>query len=232
MREIRCIVTDDEPIARKGLCGYVEKVPFLKLAGTCEDALQLSVMLKSERPDLLFLDIEMPFVSGIDFLSGITDAPQVIITTAYEQYAIKGYELDVADYLLKPISFERFLQSVNKVYARIDAQIPDEEGYIFVKSNGLLKKLFFDDILFIEGLENYVLVYTVSSKEVVHVTLKNLSLSLPEERFLQVHRSYIVNKKKVDAIEGNMVCIGEKRISVSRSFRASVFASLLGNHLL
>ena len=138
----------------------------------------------------------------------------------------------MADYLLKPISFERFLQSVNKVYARIDAQIPDEEGYIFVKSNGLLKKLFFDDILFIEGLENYVLVYTVSSKEVVHVTLKNLSLSLPEERFLQVHRSYIVNKKKVDAIEGNMVCIGEKRISVSRSFRASVFASLLGNHLL
>ena len=233
MREIRCIVTDDEPIARKGLCGYVEKVPFLKLVGTCEDALQLSAMLKSERPDLLFLDIEMPFISGIDFLSGITDAPQVIITTAYEQYAIKGYELDVADYLLKPISFERFLQSVNKVYARIDAQIPDEEGYIFVKSNGLLKKLFFDDILFIEGLENYVLVYTVSSKEVVvHVTLKNLSLSLPEERFLQVHRSYIVNKKKVDAIEGNMVCIGEKRISVSRSFRASVFASLLGNHLL
>ena len=232
MREIRCIVTDDEPIARKGLCGYVEKVPFLKLAGTCEDALQLSAMLKSERPDLLFLDIEMPFISGIDFLSGITDAPQVIITTAYEQYAIKGYELDVADYLLKPISFERFLQSVNKVYARIDAQIPDEEGYIFVKSNGLLKKLFFDDILFIEGLENYVLVYTVSSKEVVHVTLKILSLSLPEERFLQVHRSYIVNKKKVDAIEGNMVCIGEKRISVSRSFRASVFASLLGNHLL
>ena len=89
MREIRCIVTDDEPIARKGLCGYVEKVPFLKLVGTCEDALQLSAMLKSERPDLLFLDIEMPFISGIDFLSGITDAPQVIITTAYEQYAIK-----------------------------------------------------------------------------------------------------------------------------------------------
>lgn len=233
MREIRCIITDDEPIARKGLCGYVEKVPFLKLAGTCEDALQLSAMLKSEKPDLLFLDIEMPFISGIDFLSGIADAPQVILTTAYEQYVIKGYELDVADYLLKPIPFERFLQAVNKVYDRIDKKrIPDEEGYIFVKSNGLLKKLFFDDILFIEGLENYVLVYTVSSKEVVHVTLKNLSLSLPEERFLQVHRSYIVNKKKVDAIEGNMVCIGEKRISVSRSFRASVFASLLGNHLL
>lgn len=233
MRQISCIITDDEPIARKGLRKYVEKVAFLKLAGECEDALQLSGMLKSEKPELLFLDIEMPYISGIDFLAGIAHPPKVIITTAYEQYAIKGYELDVADYLLKPISFERFLQAVNKVYDRIERERkPDGEQYIFVKSNGLLKKVFLDDILFAEGMENYVLIHTRDSKEVVHATLKSLTDSLPKDTFIQVHRSYIVNRTKVEAIEGNTINIGKTRIPVSRNYRESVFAALLGNRLL
>lgn len=231
--EIKCIITDDEPLARKGLREYVEDVDFLLLTGECENAMQLNTMLKSTQPDLLFLDIEMPRMSGLELLSTLQNPPKVIITSAYERYALKGYEFDVVDYLLKPISFDRFLKAVNKVHDLIEKELKSEtDGYVFVKSDKQLIKILLKDILFIESLENYVIIYTESSKEIIYTTLKHIAESLPGEDFLQVHRSYIVNTGQVKAIEGNMLKIGTHKIPVARNLRDKVYNYILNNRLI
>lgn len=215
--KIKCIITDDEPVAREGLQSYVEKVDFLALTGVCEDAIQLNTLLKTEQPDLLFLDIEMPYLSGLDLLATLSNPPKVIITSAYEQYALKGYELDVTDYLLKPISFERFLKAVNKVHDLLQKETaPAAEEFLFVKSDKQMKKVFLKDILFIEGLENYICIYTASDKILVHSTMKNIYNSLPESDFIQTHRSFIVNIHHVSLIEGNILNIAGHEIPIAR----------------
>jgi YesN/AraC family two-component response regulator len=154
MVKIRCIITDDEPMARKGLQGYIEKIDFLELVAVCEDGIQLGNVLKEQPADLIFLDIEMPYLSGLELLSGLTNPPKVIIVSAYEQYALKGYELDVVDYLLKPVSFERFMKAVNKVYDWYVKEKPDESQptSIFVKTTLKYEKVDFADILFVDAL--------------------------------------------------------------------------------
>lgn len=232
MNNIRCIITDDEPVARKGLQSYVEKVDFLTLTGVCEDAIQLNTLLKTERPDLLFLDIEMPYLSGLDLLAALENPPKVIITSAYEQYALKGYELDVTDYLLKPISFERFLKAVNKVHGLLQKEAPSGgEEFFFVKSDKQMIKVFFKDILFVEGLENYVSIYTLSEKILVHSTMKNILKTLPEKIFIQTHRSYIVNINHVNLIEGNVLNVARHEIPVARNYRETVYARIIKNPL-
>ena len=231
--KIKCIITDDEPLARKGLREYIEDIDFLLLIGECENAMQLNSMLKDTQVDLLFLDIEMPRISGLDLLSSLQDPPKVIITSAYEQYALKGYEFDVADYLLKPISFERFLKAVNKIHDQMEKESKSEtDKYIFVKSDKQLKKILLKDILFVESLENYVILYTESSKEVIYVTLKHIAESLPPDVFLQVHRSYIINAEHVSAIEGNMLKIGTHKIPVARNLREKIYNFILNNRLI
>lgn len=230
--KIKCIITDDEPVAREGLQSYVEKVDFLALTGVCEDAIQLNTFLKTEQPDLLFLDIEMPYLSGLDLLATLSNPPKVIITSAYEQYALKGYELDVTDYLLKPISFERFLKAVNKVHdLLLKETAPAAEEFLFVKSDKQMKKVFLKDILFIEGLENYICIYTASDKILVHSTMKNIYNSLPESDFIQTHRSFIVNIHHVSLIEGNILNIAGHEIPVARNYRETVFARIIKNPL-
>lgn len=231
--EIKCIITDDEPIARKGLRSYIEKIDFLTLTGECEDAIQLNTMLKTAQPDLLFLDIEMPHISGIELLSSIHNPPKVIIISAYEQYALKGYELDVVDYLLKPVSFERFLKAVNKVHDLLEKETKNTgEKYVFVKSDKQLKKILLKEILFIESMENYITIYTTSSKEIVYTTLKHMLDSLPGENFLQVHRSYITNIEHIKSIEGNLLNIGIHKVPVARNLRDKVFDIILNNRLI
>ena len=230
--KIKCIITDDEPVAREGLQSYVEKVDFLALTGVCEDAIQLNTLLKTEQPDLLFLDIEMPYLSGLDLLATLSNPPKVIITSAYEQYALKGYELDVTDYLLKPISFERFLKAANKVHdLLLKETAPAAEEFLFVKSDKQMKKVFLKDILFIEGLENYICIYTASDKILVHSTMKNIYNSLPESDFIQTHRSFIVNIHHVSLIEGNILNIAGHEIPVARNYRETVFARIIKNPL-
>lgn len=230
--KIKCIITDDEPVAREGLQSYVEKVDFLALTGVCEDAIQLNTFLKTEQPDLLFLDIEMPYLSGLDLLATLSNPPKVIITSAYEQYALKGYELDVTDYLLKPISFERFLKAVNKVHdLLLKETAPAAEEFLFVKSDKQMKKVFLKDILFIEGLENYICIYTASDKILVHSTMKNIYNSLPESDFIQTHRSFIVNIHHVSLIEGNILNIAGHEIPVARNYRETVFTRIIKNPL-
>lgn len=230
--KIKCVITDDEPVAREGLQSYVEKVDFLTLTGVCEDAIQLNTLLKTEQPDLLFLDIEMPYLSGLDLLATLSNPPKVIITSAYEQYALKGYELDVTDYLLKPISFERFLKAVNKVHDLLQKETALAVAeFLFVKSDKQMKKVFLKDILFIEGLENYICIYTASDKILVHSTMKNIYNSLPESDFIQTHRSFIVNIHHVSLIEGNILNIAGHEIPVARNYRETVFARIIKNPL-
>lgn len=230
--KIRCIITDDEPMARKGLRGYIEKIDFLTLVGECEDAIQLNTMLKSQAVDLIFLDIEMPEMTGLDLLSNLMHSPKVIIVSAYEQYALKGYEFEVVDYLLKPVSFDRFLKAVNRVHDLLQKEQKEEDNYIFVKSDKQLKKILFRDILFIESMENYVVIQTVTSKEIVYATLKQIYESLPQDIFRQTHRSYIVNIEKVTAIDGNQLNVNSHKIPVARNFRDEIYNLILNNRLI
>lgn len=229
MLKLRCVITDDEPMARKGLQGYIEKLYFLELIATCQDAIQLGNVLKEQTVDLIFLDIEMPYLSGVDFLSGIPHPPKVIIVSAYEQYALKGYELDVADYLLKPVSFERFLKAVNKVYDQFEKEKTDQAqgGSIFVKTSQKYEKVSFDNILFVEGMENYISIQTADNKLVAHSKLSAFIEKLPPRNFVQIHKSFVVNIDKVTSLEGNQLGIGSYKLPVSRNYSAQIREMLL-----
>jgi len=232
--KIKCVIVDDEPFARKGLAGYVEKIDFLELAGTCENVIELNSLLKDQQIDLLFLDIEMPFVTGVDFLRTTKLQPKVIFTTAYEQYALKGYELDVFDYLLKPISFERFLQAANKSYAWFSQQNGNtvSEDYFFVKADNRLEKINYSDILFVEALENYVAIYTKDKKIITHLTLKMLQEKLSPPRFLYPHKSYIVASDKINSIEGNILHVMQHQVPVSKYLKEEIMEKILNDKLL
>jgi DNA-binding LytR/AlgR family response regulator len=231
--KISCMVTDDEPIARKGMLGYMEKIDFLQLKGVCEDALQLNTLLKTEPVDLLFLDIEMPYVSGVEFLANAVNPPKVIFTTAYERYAIKGYELDVLDYLLKPISFDRFLKAANKAYDFFSSQKKESaEQFMFVKAENKLEKVNFDQVLFIEAMENYVGIYMKDQKLITHSTLKAIHEKLPAGKFLQPHKSYIVNIDHIQSIEGNTLHLSGYQVPISKYQKEDILARIVNNKLL
>ena len=227
--KISCIITDDEPFARKGLQNYIEQISFLDLKGTCEDALQLSNLLQQQQVDLLFLDIQMPYITGIEFLKALRNPPKVIFTTAYDQYAVQGFELDVLDFLLKPISFDRFLKAAWKAkeYFTLKEQTVNTAPYLFLKSNGKLEKVIISEILFIEGMENYAAFYFETRKIVVHSTLKSLLEKLPASQFMQTHKSYIAALDRVDTIDGNILHIQKHQIPVSKQMRGLVLESIL-----
>lgn len=227
---IKCIITDDEPIARKGLQGYIEKISFLQLTGICEDAVQLNTLIKQQPVDLLFLDIEMPYITGIEFLQNTVQPPKVIFTTAYEQYAIKGYELDILDYLLKPISFDRFLKAANKAYDYFKGTGTD---HLFVKTDNRLEKINFNDLLFVEAMENYVALYTADKKMITHSTLKALQEKLPPGKFIQPHKSYLVNINCISSIEGNILHLGGKfQVPISKYLKEETMEKIVNNNLL
>jgi len=220
--KLKCIITDDEPLARKGLGSYVEKIDFLELAAMCEDAVQLTSVLKQQAVDLIFLDIEMPYISGIEFLKSTPAPPKIIFTTAYEKYALQGYELDVLDYLLKPVSFERFLKAANKAFDYFNQEKGNKSGYTFVKSGNRLEKINFDDILFLEAMENYVAIYFTDKKIIAYSTLKALAGILPNMDFIQPHKSYIINMRHVKSIEGNILHIDKYQVPVSKYQKGEV----------
>lgn len=231
--KLKCIITDDEPLARKGIRGYIEKTDFLSLAGECETAIELNSFLKKETVDVIFLDVEMPGLTGMEFLSSAVNLPKIIIVSAYEQYALKGYEMNVFDYLLKPVSYERFLKSVNKLYNQHEKEFKNVNvDHIFVKVEKKTKKLMLKDILFIESMENYVLVHTPVSKEVVYCTLKTMLDNLPSEMFFQTHRSFIVNTEHIQAIEGNTLEIGNHKIPISRTLKDEIYNKFISKNFV
>ena len=232
--KIKCIITDDEPFARKGLQGYVSQIDFLDLKGVCENAVELNSLLKKEPVDLLFLDIEMPYMTGIDFLRHFPGAPKVIFTTAYEKYALQGFELEVLDYLLKPIPFERFLRAANKAfdYFRGQQSPGAAEDHIFVKADSKLEKIPFADILFAEALENYVAIYLPEKKIITHLTLKMLQEKLPASSFIQPHKSYLIAIGKIDSIEGNILHIDQYQVPISKYQKEEVMEKIVNSKLL
>jgi DNA-binding LytR/AlgR family response regulator len=231
---IKCIITDDEPFARKGLQGYVDKIDFLDLRGVCENAIELNSLLKKEPVDLLFLDIEMPYLTGIEFLKQLPAPPRVIFTTAYEKYALQGFELEVLDYLLKPISFDRFLRAANKAfdYFRLQQAPAMGDDYIFVKADSKLEKIAFADMLFAEALENYVAIYTREKKIITHLTLKMLQEKLPAAAFIQPHKSYLVAIDKIASLEGNMLHIAQYTVPISKYQKEEVMEKIVNSKLL
>src|SRR5690349_12181488 len=230
---IKCIITDDEPLARKGLQGYIDKIDFLELVGVCEDAVQLNSLLKQQAADLLFLDIEMRYVTGIDFLKNMAQPPKVIFTTAYEQYAIKAYEQDMLDYLLRPISFERFLKAANKAYDYFAAATNDPGNYLFIKTDNKLEKVNLNELLFVEAMENYVALYTADKKLITHSTLKALQEKLPAGQFIQPHKSYLVNIQCIQSIEGNILHVGGKyQIPISKYQKEEIMERIVNDKLL
>lgn len=236
--KIKCIITDDEPFARKGLQGYAGQIDFLDLRGVCENAVELNSLLKREPVDLLFLDIEMPYMTGIDFLKHFPGAPKVIFTTAYEKYALQGFELEVLDYLLKPIPFERFLRAANKAYDYFRASLGTAaasgagEDYVFVKADSKLEKIAFADILFAEALENYVAIYTREKKVITHLTLRMLQEKLPAAGFIQPHKSYVIAIDKINSIEANMLHIDRYQVPISKYQKEEIMERIVNSKLL
>ena len=231
--KISCIITDDEPFARKGLQGYIEKVDFLDLKGMCENAVELNSLLKQQTVDVLFLDIEMPYMTGIELLKNLSRPPKVVFTTAYEKYAVHGYELEVLDYLLKPVSFERFLKSANKIYDYFQSQQqPSTQNYFFVKVDSKLERIAVDEILFVEAMENYVAIYVGDRKIITHLTLKMLQEHLPATSFVQPHKSYLVAIDKIRSIEGNTLYVSAFQIPVSKHQKEETMQRILNNRFL
>jgi DNA-binding LytR/AlgR family response regulator len=223
MKKLSCIIVDDEPVARKILHEFVDHVPFMDLQGKFENATKAEAFLKNNVVDIIFLDIEMPKVSGLQFLQKMNIESMVILTTAFPQYALEGYELDIIDYLLKPFAFNRFLKAVQKAkdYHEMKTRIGGtiQSSYIFIKSEKRIEKIELNDMLYAESVGNYVSVYTDGKKIIAYLTMKSLESQLPVDDFIKIHQSYLVNCSKIDAIEGNEIKIGGKSLPISRNYR-------------
>ncbi|OJW53231.1 MAG: DNA-binding response regulator [Sphingobacteriales bacterium 50-39] len=233
---MNCAIIDDEPLAREGIARYAKEVDFLQLIHTCENPVELMQLLDQQRVDLLFLDIQTPKMNGIDFLKIVQKPPIVIITTAFPSYALEGFQLNVLDYLVKPITLDRFLRSVNKArdYHQLLQRaegIAEAADYFFIKCGSKFEKIHFADILYVEGMQNYVTIYTRKGKYVTLLYLKNLEENLDNQAFIRVHKSYIVSIDKIEGIEGNEIFIQSHRIPISRNYREQVIERVVTKKL-
>ncbi len=239
MNELTCLIVDDEELARTLLENYVTRLPYLNLVGKCSNPIEALQLLQNQSVDLIFLDIQMPEMIGTDFLKSLSQKPMVVFTTAYAEYALEGYELNVVDYLLKPFPFERFLKAVNKAsdLAKLKSKeggnstissesSTNEKNYILVKSEHKVHRIFFDDIQYIQSMQEYVAYFTPNGRILSLGSLKKLETDLPKNQFLRIHKSYIISKVKVSTLEGNMVHIGKEKIPIGASYREGVLKLL------
>lgn len=235
---LNCVIIDDEPIARKLLQEYIEETDFLRLVGTAENPLKIAGFLAAENVDLIYLDINMPKMTGMEFLRSTPNLPMVIMTTAYEQYALEGFEMDVLDYLVKPFPLERFLKASRKAleYKLLkDRHHPNSapnSEYIFVKSEGKLERVILDELISIEAMTNYVILHTSKGKMIVYLTLKGILESLPADKFIQVHKSHVININKVNSINGNIIYLGNVQAPIGQNYYDSMMDKLLKGKFL
>lgn len=218
---IRCLLLDDEPLARQVLRTYAERLPFLQVVGECSNALEAYELLRQQEVELILCDVEMPQISGLDFLKALPRRPLVVLITAYERYALAGFELDVVDYLLKPVAFDRFWRAIEKVKDQIalrhwqerptvlhtleERTVPPATDFIMVKENGSLLKVPLVSIHYVEGMKDYVKIFTAERRLVTYLTLKKLEEALPADQFTRVHKSYLVRNAGIQALQGNML---------------------------
>lgn len=238
---VRCMIVDDEPLAHKVLEKYISQVQSLELVSNCKNAMEAINFLHSNSVDLIFLDINMPDLSGIDFLKTLKFQPQVIFTTAYSEFALESYEYGVIDYLLKPVKFDRFLKAVNKaIDATTNASVKEnvtkeedvsenseeDDNHVFIKQDSSVFKVKYTDILYVEAFGNYLKVFTIDQKIVARKTMTEFEQSLTYENLIRVHKSYIVNILKIDKIELNQIHIGEKQISIGTIYKSELMKRL------
>ncbi|MET0300673.1 MAG: LytTR family DNA-binding domain-containing protein [Flavitalea sp.] len=234
---LNCAVIDDEPLARDCIEGYISDVDFLQLSGSGNNPLDLKRMLSAGPIDLIFLDIQMPVMNGIDFLRITPTMPMVIIASAYPEYALEGFQLDVIDYLVKPITFSRFFKGVNKAkdYAGLQKEAQrsktETEDFFFIKCDYRYEKIFYDEILYVEAVQNYVNIHTDNGKFMTLLSLKSIEEKLDNRQFLRVHKSFIIPVGKVKAIENNEIIIGTARVPLSRNFRNDVLLKIVNDKL-
>lgn len=233
MKKVSCLIVEDEPIARKIIREFVGQIDYLELAGECENALKAESFLQQQGVDILFLDIEMPKLSGIEYLRNGRIKPLVVITTAYPEYALEGYELDVIDYLVKPIAFTRFLKAVQKAREVIVWRAgtkPDPET-LFVRCENRLEKIILSDVLYVESSGNYISIVLPDKKLLAYVTLKSMEGRLPSNQFYKVHRSFLVNFSRIERIEDYQIIISGHRVPLSRNY-AEVLHREINSRLL
>jgi DNA-binding LytR/AlgR family response regulator len=235
MRKLSCIIVDDEPVARKILQEFCGQVPYLEVVGKFESAFRAEEFLHDHTPDLIFLDIEMPKVSGLQMLNRINVESMVILTTAFPQYALDGYELDIVDYLLKPFALNRFLKAVQKAKDFREMKTRSSgaaaPSYIFIKSDKRIEKVELNEILYAEVLGNYLTIHTERKTIVAYLTMKSLQSQLSPTDFIKIHQSFLVNCSKIDSVEGNDLKVGTKTLPISRNYRDSV-STLINERLL
>ncbi|MBN1415793.1 MAG: response regulator transcription factor [Bacteroidales bacterium] len=237
---MKCLIVDDEPLAQQVIEDFINRVPFLEFAGKCSNAMEAIEIMQQIQIDLLFLDINMPVVTGMDLIASLTVKPLFILTTAYSEYAVESYALNATDYLLKPIPFERFLAAVNKAYEifnlrkqtnAINTGKQEESGpeHIFVRADYQTVRIIVDDIQYIEGVRDYIRIHLTGKKPVMTLqTMKNMAEMLPRQKFIRIHKSFIINLGRIDAIERNQVIFGDKRIRIGDGYREQFMNRIKG----
>lgn len=219
---LKCLIVDDEPIAIKGVVNFINQLDFLEVADTCTSALKATEILKSKDIDLMFLDINMPVLSGLGFLESLEKPPLTILTTAHSNYALEGFRLNVVDFLLKPLEFQRFFQAANKAHHLFQSHITLEkkkevtDSDMYIRQGDTFQRIIREDILFIEGMQNYLKLHFKKETLIIHQTMASLEEMLPKDSFFRIHQSYLINTHKIDAISGGRVLIGGKQLPVSR----------------
>jgi len=227
----RCVIIDDEPLAIRVIENHISKISTLEVVETFTNPLEAMEVLQTGDIDILFLDINMPLINGMDFVKTLHNPPLIVMTTAYREYAVESFELDVLDYLVKPIPFTRFMKTVNKIHNAISSNIDnsdDDRKHLFVKIDKKLIKIYLDEMLYVESLKDYIKITTSSGTHMVHQTLTSFSESLPKEMFIRIHRSYTISISKVNAIIGNMVEINGTQIPIGRNYVQEVKNIILG----
>lgn len=235
---IKTLIVDDEPLALDILENYIERLPDLELVAKCDNAIDANEILQKEKIDLLFLDIQMPQMTGIELVKSLSNPPKLVFTTAYEEYAVDGFELNAVDYLMKPIAFDRFMKAVNKVKdlnSGNGSNTAQDDDFFFVKADKKLIKIHFNEILYIEGLKDYVIIKKESGRVIALQTMKSLESKLPSNIFMRVHRSYIININKIKAVIGNAIEIVEsgqaKHIPIGKNYKDDLIAIIESNKL-
>lgn len=226
MKKITCMIVEDEPVSQEILKRYIADCPQLQLVAVCSNALEANEKLRTDPVDLMFLDITMPKISGLDFYKSLSAPPDVIFTTAYPEYAVTGFEVNAVDYLVKPFPFDRFLKAVNRLQLAPEASGSASPGFILLQADKKMHKVNFDDILFIEGMGDYVKVHMGEKTLVVHYTLQKIQEQLPASKFFRVHKSYLISLSRIDYLEGNMVIVRKTQIPIGQTYRSDFLSAL------
>jgi len=232
-RLLKCLVVDDEPIAIKGVVNFIKQLDFLELADTCTSAMKATEILKAKDIDLLFLDLNMPMLSGLEFLQSLDKSPLTILTTAYSEHALEGFRLNVVDYLMKPLEFQRFFQAANKALSIFQSRLilqNSKEGTdsdMYIRQGDTFQRIIWQDILFVEGMQNYLKLHFKEKTLIIHQTMISLEEMLPKDSFFRIHQSYLINTHKIDAISGGRVFIDGKQLPISRHRKEALLKAVV-----